>query len=263
MRVRFNLSLIGLALVTVDASAQQSLFFEVGSELYQEVYSEKVAGQQFMREQATMYGVNGVAGWRITPQQALKLSLRYAQGRSQYTGGNALIPYGGLTASGLSRYVYELRGSYEHQLQVFGQDILPSVGLGYRLLTDHLEQSGPGGYKRQSEYYYLNLGLASTFATGAWKITPKLAWNQLLKGTQHSYQYNGFDVVNNQKSGRGIEFSTAFAYGLRDSSEIRVTPFLRYWKIPASQLTYYTPVNGLTEPDNTTRELGVNLSYAF
>lgn len=263
MRNRFNLGVGCLALVSGQALAQQT-FFELGTELYQEVYSEKINGRPFMREEATMYGVNGVAGWRLTPQQTIKLSLRYAQGRSKYTGGNAVIPFGGLVASGQDRYVYELRGTYEHQVQLLGQDLLPSVGIGYRNLTDHLEQAGSGGYKRESEYYFINLGLAATFAAGPLKITPKIGWNQLFKGKQYSYQYAGNnDIGNKQETGRGLELSTMFAYAMTDGSEVRVTPFFRYWKIPDSQWTFYTQHDALKEPDNMTREIGVNLSYAF
>lgn len=264
MSHRLKWCALAIALTSTSALAQVTPSFEIGTEVYQETYKETVDGQPFMKEQAIMIGVNGAVRLQFTNQDAVKFSARYAQGKSDYTGAFDGQPYGSLTSNGQDRYTYEFRGVYEATGPVSGHDLTTSLGLGYRNLTDRLDQSGPGGYKRESEYFYATLGLEAKYGLGAssWDVTPKIAYNHLIQGTQHSF-IGGNDFQNRQNNGHGFELSAAVSRQLQNTQEIRLTPFYRYWKVRESEAT---PIGGgfaIVEPENKTNEFGLNLSYVF
>lgn len=265
MSKKYAFGIAALSLISANVAAQEMKpIFEIGTEVYQETYKETVNGRDFMQEKATMYGVTGTAGLQLNQQHALKFTGRYAQGKSDYTGAFQGQAYGTLQRNGQDRRTYELRGTYEYTTPMFGQNITPSIGLGYRNLIDKLDQIGAGGYKRESEYTFLALGLESKFVFEGNKLslTPKFVYNYLLQGTQHSYLTSG-TVDNKQKNGNGFELSAAFAYTLQDKSVVKITPFYRYWSISDSERTYVSSTTYFIEPKNKTDEFGINLTYAF
>lgn len=239
---------------------------DVGAEMYHENYHEEVDGSKFMQEEGWMYGVNGTATFHFSDEHGVKLSGRYAQGSSDYTGANQGGSYGSLTSNGQDRYVYELRGVYQNTSSWDGQPATFSIGLGYRNLTDRLDQSGNGGYKRENELFYATIGGESTYNLGSnWQVTPKVSYNYLLQGKQHSY-LDGVTLNNTQKHGSGYELSATFSTKINNQYGIKITPFWRYWSIHKSDDVYFT-YGGNTyvgsEPKNMTQEYGLNLSMAF
>nr|WP_294867299.1 hypothetical protein [uncultured Pseudogulbenkiania sp.] len=244
--------------------------FTLGTELYHEKYEEEVGGAKFMQEEAWMAGLNGSARFFLADNHAVKFKGRYAQGESDYTGGyNGGPGYGSLRIDGLDRSVYELHGAYEYTSPWEDHPVISSLGLGYRNLTDRLDQGGPGGYKRVSEYWYATLAFESSFFLGTsyWQATPRVAYNYLLQGKQHSYLSSG-ELLNDQNKGHGFELAMSFSrpINLGARSTLSVTPFFRYWDIKKSE-SIYTLNGGLIyenyEPNNTTKEFGLNLSLGF
>lgn len=264
MRKRYVLSLSALMLASAASAQENKLVYEIGTEIYQENYKETRNGGDFMKEKATMYGINGTVGAMLTQQHGLKLTWRYAQGKSDYTGSDQGGAYGSLQHNGQDRSTFEMRGIYQYTMPFSDFDLTPSVGLGYRYLLDHLDQM-PAGYKRESEYIFLPLGLEATFrSSDKLRITPKFGYNYLIQGKQHSH-FGGSDglIANKQKTGTGIEISAAFAYTLGNKSVVRITPFYRYWDIGDSQTVYMGEGRNIFEPKNKTDEFGINLTYAF
>ncbi len=148
--------------------------------------------------------------------------------------------------------------------------ITPFTGFAYRFLQDDSENKITStnniGYLRESNYFYSPIGvrLDVTLENG-WVVQPKFEYDVFWFGDQKSYlgYIAGYeDVTNDQEGG----------YGWRASLDIvRKTPtisygiafFYRFWDIDDSELTTDSYGRTWIEPDNETRELGVNLSIRF
>ena len=250
---------IALALSAVAVNATPVTSFDIGTEAYREVYQETADGSRVMKETANMYGINSTVQFTFNDQQAIKLEGRYAQGSTTYTGSYIGQPYGSLQYSGVDRKVYDIKVLYQQTESIAAHLVTGSLGLGYRKLTDHLDKIGLGGYQRENQLSYLVMGVEVPFNLGSssWQIKPKMAYNAVIQGKQHSYIYNS-DLTNTQTSGYGIELSTAFSTRIQDSHLLSITPFYRYWSIGKSDI-----VHGAYEPENTTSEAGLKLSLSF
>lgn len=249
---------IAIAVLTIaagQACAQMKPQFTLGTELYEETYREWDEGKRFMKERASMKAVTGDLRLPIDAQSAVRVAGRYAWGTSDYTGGYQGQPYGSLTDSGQSRRTYEVRTTYEWTTNTLRYPLTTSLGVGYRNLVDRLDQSGDGGYRRESEYWYGTVGVGTNIKVGdgAWTFSPKVSYQHLLDGTQHSG-----DDINKQKNGYGLEVSTALSRAA-GTGNIVIKPFYRYWKIADSK----SSPDGSKEPQNQTHEFGVNVSYQF
>lgn len=256
--VFFSLAVLSAA----PANAQLIHIVEIGAERYRETYREFVGGGTFIEEQADMTGLSGTLGIAFAQRHAVKLLGRYAQGDSDYIGASQNQPFGTLVRNGQDRDVAELRAVYAYSIPFSGNTVTPSLGIGYRALTDHLEQSGAGGYKRHSEYDFVALGLAAKWRFGQrWRIDPAIGYNILIRGTQHSY--TAVDIVNRQHSGHGVELALPLVRVLKSGGELHIAPFYRYWHIGDSERFQTGPATFAYEPENTTREYGINLRYAF
>ena len=241
--------------------------YEIGTEVYHETYEEQVGGNKFMQETAVMKGVNASLLLPFSQEHALRFSARYAQGQSDYKGRSVTCDaqgmcgynsFGSTSFSGLDRKTYDLRAAYEWTAPIAQHDVTTAFGLGFRDLVDHLDQAR-GGYRRESQYVYAHLAIASRFQLGSgWSLTPQFAYQHLLQGKQ-----NSGGTINKQKNGKGVEFSATLARAFADQSEIRLTPFVRYWKIGDSESAVNAAGQSTLEPANKTTELGAKLSYAF
>lgn len=262
MRITRILALSVLAATSFKLEAQTiKPVFEIQSETYRETYQEKYEDIYLMSEQATMYGVGATAGILIDNRHGLLLTGRYAQGKSDYKNLRED------RENGQDRYLYEIRAAYEYTFPVLHTEVTPSIGFGYRTLTDRLDQITNDekiGYRRESRYTFLSAGIKAKYTSplARFSVTPQIAYQYLLKGTQYSTYDAQFDVptlIHQQRNGRGMEASMTLAYQLANRSEIRIAPFYRYWRIANSEAC---DACGL-EPANTTKEIGARFTYAF
>jgi hypothetical protein len=157
---------------------------------------------------------------------------------------------------------------------VVGRDYLPGdsyalspyIGFGYRYLYNDLRgytSVGDIGYRRFSRYYYIPVGLTARFrAGGRWVIAPTVEYDWFLKGQQESKLSDvapGLpDIKNDQENGRGYR-----AYLMLENGRWAVGPWFHYWKIKDSEIVPIAPGVGLVEPENSTREYGVELRFRF
>lgn len=195
------------------------------------------------------------------------LDFRYMQGDVDYQGGT----WGGaaFSADNLTDYYFEamvrLGGQYLLSEQM---DLIIYSGLGWRQLRNHLEESGAGGYLRQSIYLYVPLGLKTAFTTpGQWKLQLALELDGLAGGHQSSHYDNSWgNVHNTQDAGMGFRASLRLTKMLGQVG-LFVEPFWHYWKIEDSDIVYvYEPGHGtfgLQEPANSTREYGLKVGLSF
>ena len=156
-------------------------------------------------------------------------------------------------------------------------ELWPYMGVGWRRLRNHLEESGMGGYMRQSTYWYLPLGFSTRYHQSGWNLVLNGEFDWLLSGTQYSGPVESGDPLVGKLSGNDNKQNDG--YGVRVSFKVQrdmgkvglfVEPFWRYWHIQNSNIGAKELVNypglyldGFYEPKNYTSEYGVKVGLAF
>jgi hypothetical protein len=264
MHRRISLALY-LGFLALPAFADSSLpNITVGAEGYIENYKETVDGSTFMKEDSLMVALVASARLDLTNTQALEFSGRYGRGYADYSSDSG-------HKDGLTRISSDWRLVYKHDFAAGTSTVTPEAGFGVRLLTDHLDEFQPGGYRRESTYQYLLLGVSNRSPLADnWALVPRFAYQYLVRGTQKSHlcDINPTypDLSNTQRNGYGLELSVGFEKKLADSNIVALTPFFRYWHIGDSSTdkvsNTYVTITG-KEPKNTTEEAGFNVAYRF
>jgi hypothetical protein len=254
------IGLLGFFVLTIQSSLVHSV--EVTFDLSYYDYEETDdSGNFFMSDESDIAFVSlGLRDWETRPTGSpwnFFHTLEITRGWVNYDGSGTM-----------DKDYYKFRG------EVFAGyrlgDITPIVGLGHRWLYDDsggsTSSSGALAYDRQSQYLYLPLGaIYNPSEFDKWRI--KGQFNVFLDGQQTSYLsdasagYN--DVENDQSYGWGIDFNVD--YDLFDNAT--VYGFSRYWDIDRSSIDPIIYTGLLAgygqEPDNTTTEIGVGLSYKY
>jgi len=146
----------------------------------------------------------------------------------------------------------------------------PYLGVGYRYLYNDLRgytSTGAAGYRRESNYIYAPVGLTARFHLGdRWILAPTFEAEIFTRGRQASKLSDtglGYiDVTNEQKGGRGHRASL-----MLERDHWAIGTWTHYWHIEDSDVQFAgvvggTPRGGL-EPENYTREYGLELRYRF
>ena len=258
--------------------------FEVGPEVYYFNYQEKrplvIFGQDFdqdetiMEEDGIFYGVTGVYTFREWVSGSgeqdsldgkglmLRAEGRFAVGTVDYDGQTQ----GGepLTISDIDDRTMELRPLIGFSsMGKTGEGIL-YTGFGYRYLNDDLSKFY-GGYERESNYYYIPIGITGTGLENAdgWTTGLTFEFDCLLKGLQKSHLSDaglGFsDVENKQNKGWGLRASMKFIR----RGNMAFEPFVRLWVIDDSEVKIIEDDVAGYEPKNETFEVGVNIMMRF
>lgn len=157
---------------------------------------------------------------------------------------------------------------------VIGRDYLPGgnyslspyIGLGYRYLYNDLRgysSTGAAGYQRYSQYVYVPVGLTARFRAGErWTLAPTVEYDVFLGGRQKSQLSDTglgyYDVTNDQDRGYGYR-----VYLMAENGRWSFGPWLHYWKIRDSDVVPIGLGRVGMEPENSTREYGVELRYRF
>lgn len=183
---------------------------------------------------------------------------RYSYAQLDYQGSGTLL--------GVPDHLLELRA-------LAGRDYLrgrvvwvPYAGLGLRYLYNDLRgvsSTGAIGYRRRSHYWYVPLGVALRFALGeSWVMAPQLEYDAFAKGSQRSYLDDtglGINTVTNrQQRGGGYRVQL-----MLEGRRWTFGPWMHYWKIKDSDIQPIGGGFGGLEPENWTRESGVELRYRF
>jgi hypothetical protein len=188
--------------------------------------------------------------------------LRCALGLADYNGSGS--------ASGEQDWYIEARG-------LVGKDWLtnyavfsPYTGLGYRYLSNDgrgISSVGAGGYRRESNYFYLPIGIIHRRALNAQaRLVSTLEYDRLLAGKQISKLSDtglGYgDATNNQSNGYGLKLSVIY-----EKDKWAIGPYAHYWKISESDIAlvyrYGAPDSFWVEPKNNTVEFGLKASQQF
>jgi len=228
--------------------------WEVGGQVARYHYEEP----DFMWLEGDRVGVAGSYTLASEKRVYSRFEVRWSYGELDYQGSGTL--------QGVPDYLLEARVLAGRDYPVGKVVWSPYVGAGIRLLHNDLRgvsSTGQRGYRRESTYFYLPLGVTLRMPLGAdWALAPQLEYDGFIRGVQRSYLSDtglgASDVTNRQRQGRGYR-----AQLMLEGRRWSFGPWLDYWNVKDSDVQ---PVGmGLAgmEPANWTREAGVELRYRF
>ena len=243
--------------------------YYIGPELYSFRYKEP----GYMKEEGTFYGVvvgYTYRGWIPDPPKQIlsdnktmiRAEGRFAFGQVDYEGET----WGGTPVTQDNIDDFAMEGRLLLGLEWLGEDILNTLyaGIGYRYLNDD-SSSDPGGYERESNYYYIPIGYeVNTNIRAGWSLVGKVEFDYFIWGLQrtHLSDVGLLDVDNQQDGGHGYRASVKFQKMSKDAVFV-IEPFLRYWDIDNSDVEYAGYDIYVREPANETTEYGIQLIWMF
>ena len=230
----------------------------------------------------TMHSVLSMDSTEDDPSFA-SLGFRYMDGNTKYEGwleywDGRIEPD---SVGGLKDYYFEADLKLGRTCRLAETlELAPYFGIGWRQLTNHLEEGGEGGYKRTQTYVYIPLG-----TNLRWDVTSQFAFtlngqfDWMIYGNNNSGLVGEYDMYNRDS----VSFRQDQGYGLRFSVKAEVNmgkvglfiePFWRYWHIQNSEKQYFYLQNpdgsidydtylAYQEPFNTTKEYGVKIGLSF
>ena len=265
---RTLIPVLALALAAVSAAAlaqdpaQPNLLltrkgWEVGGQVARYKYEEP----NFMNLEGPRVGAVGAYTFTSPTRVYSRIDVRVSYGMLDYES------MGTGTQEDVPDWLAEIRA-------VIGRDYLlgdnvalsPYAGFGYRFLYNDLRgysSTGAVGYRRYSHYYYVPIGVTARFRMGAqWVLAPTVEYDAFLGGRQESKLSDtglGYtDATNEQDRGRGYR-----AYLMFEARRWSLGPWLHYWKIKDSDVVPIGLGRVGMEPENWTREYGVEFRFRF
>lgn len=250
-----------VTLLTSQAFADARLESDLGMMASYYRYEEP----NFMQINAANVGMNYIGtlvfqnDWLLRGDVAGVLST-YAHYDSNRTG-SADVP---------ANWYVDIRALFGRNFGFENFMLTPYTGIGYRYLYNDLRglsSTGAAGYRRESNYSYLPVGLEHKLDfSDQSRLVTNIEFDYLLAGKQISHLSDaGFlysDVTNTQRSGYGARLS--FMYQVKNLS---MGPYVNYWHIKDSDTTSFIVLNRFIftgkEPKNYTVEAGLKLSVLF
>ncbi len=273
--------LAGAAIVAAEARAGTRPGFELGGELFDYNYRERLGGDTVVRDDGTFGGIGVGYVETLGTNWFLRARFNAAWGSVDYRSDGAILDE---DVGGESRIddVSQTIGQLElHVGRDFtlagGTTVTPFVGLGSRVLEDksggEVSDDGLLGYDREVSYAYVPIGLASRHPLGGGKVLTLSAQYNWVVGGEAKSNFSDVDeevpdVKLDLNDGHGFEASAMLDIPV-GSHAVRFGPFLRHWSLDRSDKLVLTDPDfpgeelQLFEPKNRTTELGVRLAFAF
>ena len=254
-----TLALVTLFLPSFACGQQPTLKTQPGMELGATIgtykYEEPNIG---VKLNGTKTGLDFSATGNVNNDWFIRGDAKFKYGETDYTDTG--------TKCCNSDWYYEARGMVGKDFDRGTYNLSPYFGLGYRFLFNDirgLTSTGAAGYRRESQYIYIPLGLTHRFKPDSnGRLATTLEYDYLIQGRQKSYLTDtgiaGFgDLVNKQNSGFGIRVNVSY-----EMNNWAFGPWLQYWNIDQSNKTTSGTFTGF-EPRNKTTEIGLRLGYKF
>jgi len=253
-----------VALPVLDRALRRTSF-DIGLEVYSFKYKEPGVMEEEGVFCAVRLGYTSRDWVSSSPQESppdggmmFRAEARLALGQVDYDGGSQDLQTGEispLTVDNIDDFAIE--GRLLLGADRLGGEMLNTLytGIGYRYLNDDLS-SAPGGYERESNYYYVPIGYEIDANLRAdWSWVGRIEFDYLLWGLQRSHVYPVLE--NRQNSGHGYRASIKLQKKSQDVMFV-IEPFFRYWDIDKSEVE-----PGGFEPKNETTEYGIQLVWMF
>lgn len=262
------LSLSGLVFASEITTKHNDIDITIGQEIYKETYKEFVSRKAglFVRHDAPVAALFAKIQVPLSENNKINLQGRYGFGLEKYTGALRGGEYGSVVSHGAPRSIYEIQATYSHTLPFL--HLTPSIGGGYRRLTDHSNLISPHAYRRVSQYGYVMAGVSADIdVNDTVTLSPTFNYKYLVDARQYSI-YTHQSKLFKQHDGHGIEVALPIKFAVSDAHHsVEITPFYRAWHIAKSDAVYGVNRKGHRtvsyEPKNTTQEIGINAAYTF
>jgi len=264
--MRAILAVIGVAAAAWGAAAlaemkapPEGLATRMGWEIGGQVARYRYEEPNVMWLKGNRLGATGAYTVAKPNRAYARIELRLSNGELDYQGSGTLnnVPDQLFEARALAGRDYGMGGTMAWS---------PYVGFAFRYLYNDLRgitSTGAIGYRRDSSYFYLPLGVTLRMRLGEeWVLAPQLEYDAFVHGVQRTYlsdTSSGFsDVTNQQRRGRGYRAQLMF-----EGRRWAFGPWMHYWNVKDSDIQPIAPGLGGLEPANWTRESGVELRYRF
>lgn len=267
----------GAAVAAEDTSASDGVSQAIGVSATSYKYTE----DDLMSLKGTKLGIDYNLRFDIGQGWFVRGDARYARGKLDYESNGT-----GTSKNNTNWYLEpRLVAGYDF---AFGNHTLgPYTGLGFRYLYHDgrgTTSTGHLGYRRESRYFYLPLGLTHRWSLGErTALTTTIEYDYLIEGRQTSEMGDVFvgettpagttltsvdAAKNDQKTGHGWRGSVMMQMG-----NWTFGPYASYWRISNSEIDYVHAEDNvgtrwvftapLYEPKNKTTEAGVKVFYVF
>lgn len=268
------------ALATGDAiAAEDSAADGISQEIGVSASSYKYIEDNFMSLKGPLLGFDYGVRFALAGGWFVKGDVRYARGDVDYDSE------GSGTAKNNTTWYLEPRLLAGYDFALGNHTLGPYTGLGFRyLFHDGRGRTSVGdiGYRRESRYLYLPLGLAHRWSFGERSsLTTTIEYDYLIEGRQTSELNDGAGQVgtpagttlvyieaakNDQKSGHGWRGSIMLNVG-----NWSMGPYATYWRISTSEVDQAWALDDAgswwiitgVEPKNKTTEAGFKARYLF
>ncbi|HKW37188.1 MAG TPA: hypothetical protein VJO54_05195 [Burkholderiales bacterium] len=258
MRILAAAALLAAASAALAQSGSARLSTRPGLEIGGQIASYDYKEPGLAELEGSRLGFVGAWTSTIGAGVFARIDARASYGSLDYRGSGSM--------SGVPDLILETRAVAGFDWDLGGATLSPYAGLGYRYLYDDLNgysSTGAAGYRRYSNYLYAPIGLTLRFALSAdWVLAPTAELDVFLRGKQKSMLSDAnsafSNVTNTQDHGTGYRLYLMF-----ERDRLAVGPYLHYWHIQDSDVQ---PIGGGQlglEPENFTREYGLELRYRF
>lgn len=194
-----------------------------------------------------------------------RLDARFSYGEVDYESD------GSGADNGIPNYIFETRGVAGYDMPINDSfRLTPYVGLGYRFLLDNSggrrTTVGHYGYDRESNYYYMPIGLEfHKEHQNSWSTDFVLEYDLFLHGKQVSRLELGYgNLENDQQVGLGLRSSIKFMKSA-ERVDYFFEPFVRFWHIDDSDVSINCDQICIAgyEPDNSQYEYGLKAGLSY
>lgn len=221
---------------------------------------------EFMHETGVKFGPTVAASYAMGSGFFLRGDFRFSYSRNTYSA-----PFFG-KQYGIHDYLFDTRLLLGHDWggsagsNPNAIDLAPSTGLGYRNLYNDARGRSTGGtlgYRRDSQYFYLPVGMTTRFAVSdEARISINAEYDRLIQGWQRSELSDDSpflpNITNDQYGGSGVRGGIRY-----EEAEWSLGPYVEYWNISQSAQVRYLGFGIIFEPHNQTVECGLAASYRF
>jgi len=259
MRAGIWSGVVAACWVGVAAAQADPLATRKGLELGLQLSSYDYDEPDFITIEGERIGVTAAYTFTSPNRIFSRIDGRFSYGELDYTGSG--------TKSGNPDHLYELRALVGRDYRSGRTVWAPYAGFAIRYLYSDLRgttSTGRGGYQRESRYWYIPIGVTWRIPLGgAWVLAPQLEYDAFVSGTQTSYLTDVdpsyyYDARNRQGGGEGARGQLALEKGSWVFSA-----WFNYWHIQDSDIVPFSRIDAGFEPENYTREYGVELRYRF
>jgi hypothetical protein len=242
-----------------DASAAK-----IGVEVFRDVYREPTVDVTDSGEYIALTGTY-TTYWNLVGGERNFIAF---DGRASYGNIDYKSPSG--ESSGQKQFEFDTRIllglEYPSFLGFSNGALSPYTGLGWRYYMDQSKGSvtnlGFLGYDRRIGQFYIPFGLIYDYKIDeSWTISPVFEVDVLVSGMVNSRLQNipGFDEIKNrQDSGYGLRAEFFASYkDATNNLTWQFGPYIRFWEVKDSNITFDSSGTGWLEPENTRLQYGL------